>query len=157
MLTTTKLDQLLRIILISVTLGNQRGFDRAALFLVDEKENVLQGMMGVGARDRGEVDRWRQKLAEQNIFSPDWVLPEEMERTPYDLRVRQARVSLDEEHSILVRTVREKRSFNVENAPPDPEVNPRNSGLVWQPGFCVRSPHRQREGHRTHRGRQPSE
>jgi signal transduction histidine kinase len=136
MLTTTKLDQLLRIILISVTLGNQRGFDRAALFLVDEKENVLQGMMGVGARERGEVDHWRQKLAEQDIFSPDWVFPEEMERTPYDLRVRQARVSVDEEHSILVRTVREKRSFNVENATSDPDVNPRILGWFGSQAFA---------------------
>ena len=136
MLTTTKLDQLLRIILISVTFGNQRGFDRAALFLLDEKENVLQGMMGVGARDRGEVDRWRQKLAEHNIFSPDWVLPEEMEKTPYDLRVRQARISLDEKHSILIRTFREKRSFNVEKATSDPEVNPKIMGWFGSPAFA---------------------
>ena len=125
MLTTTKLDQLLRIILISVTLGNPRGFDRASLFLVDEKENVLQGMMGVGVRDRDEMDHWRQKLGGQDIFSPDWVFPEEMGKTPFDLRVRQARVSLDEEHSVLIRTIREKRAFNVEKAAADPAVNPK--------------------------------
>jgi len=136
LLTTTKLDQLLRIILISVTFGNQRGFDRAALFLVDEKENVLQGMMGIGAGDRGEVDRWRQQLAENNIFSPEWVLPEEMQKTPYDLKVRQARISLDEKHSILIRTVREKRSFNVENATSDPEVNPKILAWFGSPAFA---------------------
>jgi len=136
MLTTTKLDQLLRIILISVTLGNQKGFDRAALFLVDEKENVLEGMMGVGARDREEADRWRQKLKEHNIFSPDWVPPEEMEKTPYDLRVRRVRIPLTERQSILIRTIREGRSFNVEDAASDPEVNPKILGWFGSQAFA---------------------
>jgi signal transduction histidine kinase len=124
MLTTIKLDQLLHIILLSVTLENRMGFDRAALFLVDEKENILRGMMGVGAKDREEAEYWRKELEEHRIFSPDWVVPEEMEKTPYDLRIRQARIPLQEKRSILIRTLREKRSFNVENAATDPEVNP---------------------------------
>jgi signal transduction histidine kinase len=124
MLTTIKLDQLLRIILISVTLGIRRGFDRAALFLVDEKENVLKGMLGIGPKDREEADDWRQKLAEHRIFSPNWVAPEELEKTPYDVRVRQTRIPLDEKRSILLKTLREKRSFNIKDAALDPEVNP---------------------------------
>jgi signal transduction histidine kinase len=82
-------------------------------------------MMGVGANDREEADLWRQRLAENNIFSPEWVPPEEIGKTPYDTRVRQARVSLAEKHSILIRTLREKHSFNVENAASDPGVNPK--------------------------------
>jgi len=123
MLTTIRLDELLRIILISVTLGHDRGFDRAALFLVDERENVLQGMLGVGPETRQESDYWRQKLEEQSIFAPDWIFPKEMEKTAYDLRVRQARISLNEKRSILIKTIKEKRSFNVEDAANDPEVN----------------------------------
>jgi signal transduction histidine kinase len=100
------------------------GFDRAALFLVDEKENVLKGMLGIGAKDREEADDWRQKLEEHRIFSPDWVAPEELEKTPYDVRVRQTRIPLDEKRSILLKTLREKRSFNIKDAALDPEVNP---------------------------------
>lgn len=122
--TTIKSDQLLRIILISITLGNRQGFDRAALFLVDEKENVLKGMMGVGARSREEAGQWRKKIEERPVFSRGWIVPEEMEFNPYDLQVREARISLNEKRSILVRTLREMRSFNIQDAASDPEVNP---------------------------------
>jgi len=100
------------------------GFDRAALFLIDEKENVLRGMMGVGPANREQAARWREKLETQSPFSPDWVIPEELAETPYDNRVRQVRISLEEEHSILIRTLRERRSFNIEDALTDSEVNP---------------------------------
>jgi two-component system sensor histidine kinase HydH len=124
MLTTINLERLLRIILISVTLGSRRAFDRAALFLIDEKENVLRGMLGIGPRDREEADQWRQKLGEHRIFSSDWVPPEEIEKTPYDIRVQQARIPLDEKRSILIKSLREKRPFNIKDAASDPEVNP---------------------------------
>lgn len=124
LLTTIKLDQLLRIILLSVTHGSRMGFDRAALFLVNEKDGVLQGMLGVGPTDREEADRWHQKLEERRLLSPDWMVPEEIEKSSFDIRVRQARIPLTEERSILLRTLREKRSFNVKDAASDPEVNP---------------------------------
>jgi signal transduction histidine kinase len=124
MLTATHLDQLLRIILLSITLGNPRGFDRAALFLVDEKENALRGMMGVGATDREQAESWRERLESQSPFSPDWVIPQEMAETPYDNRVRQVRIPLEEKHSVLIKTLREQRFFNIEDALTDPEVNP---------------------------------
>jgi two-component system, NtrC family, sensor histidine kinase HydH len=124
MLTTIRLDQLLHIILISVTLGNPMGFDRAALFLVEEKEKVLKGMIGVGPKTRAEADSWRQKLKEQHIFSSDWVPPEEMEITPYEMKLKEVQISLEETNSVLVKTVLEKRPFNIENAATNPEVNP---------------------------------
>jgi signal transduction histidine kinase len=124
MLTTINLDRLLRIILLSITLGSRLGFDRAALFLIDEKENVLRGMMGVGPGNREQAARWREKLESQSPFSPDWVIPEELAETPYDNRVRQVRVSLEEKHSVLIKTLRERRSFNIEDALTDSEVNP---------------------------------
>jgi len=124
MLTTIKLDQLLRIILLSITLGIPMGFDRAALFLVDEKEKVLKGMMGVGPTNRDQAEQWREKLKTHFLPSSDLLIPEELDFGPFDLRVRQARISLEEEHSILVRTLRERRSFNVEDARTDPRVNP---------------------------------
>jgi two-component system sensor histidine kinase HydH len=124
MLTTINLDRLLRIILLSITLGSRLGFDRAALFLVDEKEEVLRGMMGVGPADGEQAERWREKLERHSPFSPDWAIPEEMSETPYDNRIRQARIPLKEKHSILIKTLREQRSFNIEDAQADPEVNP---------------------------------
>ena len=123
--TTIKLEQLLRIILISITLANRQGFDRAALFLVDEKENVLKGMMGVGPRSGEEAERWRRKIEDSRTFSQGLILPEEMDFDPYDTQVQKVRISLDRQRSILIRTLIEMRSFNIPNAASDPGVNPR--------------------------------
>lgn len=136
MLTTIKLDQLLRIILISITLGNRQGFDRAALFLVDEREQVLQGMMAVGPRNLREAESWRQRLEEHPVFAPEWLPPEGIESNPYDARIRQARIRLNEPHSILLKTLREKRSFNIEKADQDPEVNPEILGCFGSRAFA---------------------
>ncbi len=122
--TTIKLEQLLRIILISITLGNHRGFDRAALFLFDEKENVLKGMMGVGPRSREESEQWRRKI-EKTLFTQGRIVPEEMDFDPYDTQVQKVRISLDRQGSILIRTLIEMRSFNIQNAASEPGVNPR--------------------------------
>jgi len=124
MYTTIKLDQLLRIILLSITLRSRLWFDRAALFLVDEKENVLRGMIGVGARNQEEAEQWRKKMEEQPIFAQDWSPPVDLEIAPYEMLVRQVRIPLHEPHSILVRTIREKHPFNIEDALSNPEVNP---------------------------------
>jgi len=136
MLTTINLDQLLRIILLSITLGSRLGFDRAALFLVDEKEEVLRGMMGVGPADGEQAERWREKLESHSPFSPDWVIPEDMAENPYDNRIRQVRIPLKETHSVLIKTLREQRSFNIEDALTDPEVNPEIRGWFGSRAFA---------------------
>jgi PAS domain S-box-containing protein len=48
MRSTVQLDQLLPIILTGVTFGGGLGFNRAILFLVDEKGEVLEGVLGMG-------------------------------------------------------------------------------------------------------------
>lgn len=124
MLTTINLDQLLRIILISVTLGNPKGFDRAVLFLADEKENLLKGMMGIGPSTREQAELWRQKLETHPPFSPDWQIPPGVLISAYDSPVQQIRIPFTEKRSILLKTIRERRPFCVDNALEDPEVNP---------------------------------
>lgn len=126
MLTTIKLDQLARIILLGVTLKHQAGFDRAALFLVNEKENLLEGIMGIGAEDSQEANVWRKKLDEKLFFFPEWEIPPEMEKTAYARKIRQIRIPVNDGESILVKTIRQQHSFNVEKddvaLPGNPEV-----------------------------------
>jgi two-component system, NtrC family, sensor histidine kinase HydH len=129
MLTTVKLEQLLRIILISISLKSHRGFDRAALFLVNEKDNMLEGAMGIGPRNETQAETWRQEFEKTHIFSTDWVLSAEMENTPYEILTRRIQISLGEKQSILVRAILEKKAFNIEDAVVNPEVNP--SVLKW--------------------------
>ncbi|MBP1712072.1 MAG: sensor signal transduction histidine kinase, partial [Deltaproteobacteria bacterium] len=124
MLTTVKLDQLLRIILTSVTLKNQRGFDRATLFLVNDQENVIETKMTIGPRSEAEAEIWRQEYEQSQAFPSEGIFPPEIEQAPYGIQPLQMRIPLDEKRSILVKAIREKRAFNIADAASDPDVNP---------------------------------
>ncbi|MBI4845585.1 MAG: sensor domain-containing diguanylate cyclase [Candidatus Omnitrophica bacterium] len=75
MRSTLRLDEILYIILTSVTANEGLGFNRAMLFLVNEKKNQLEGRMGIGP-DSGENahEIWKyientQKTMDQLISS----------------------------------------------------------------------------------------
>ena len=55
--TTLKLDQILYIILTALTSHEGLGFNRAMLFLVNEKEHVLEGVMGIGPHTAEEAGK----------------------------------------------------------------------------------------------------
>ncbi len=55
--TTLKLDEILYIILTAVTAHAGLGFNRAMLFLVNEKDGVLEGKMGIGPDTGEEANR----------------------------------------------------------------------------------------------------
>lgn len=61
MRTTLKLDEILYIILTGVTAHIGLGFNRALLFLVNEKEGLIEGKMGIGPENGEEANRaWTQ-------------------------------------------------------------------------------------------------
>ncbi|OGX18301.1 MAG: hypothetical protein A3K83_03655 [Omnitrophica WOR_2 bacterium RBG_13_44_8b] len=61
MRTTLRLDEILYIILTGVTAHATLGFNRALLFLVNEKEKVIEGKMGIGPETGEEANRiWTQ-------------------------------------------------------------------------------------------------
>jgi len=118
LLSTMKFEQILHIILTAITLGDGMGFNRAMLFLTEERKNCLTGMMGVGPDNAEQaMNIWnnlegkRDKLAENlsslcNSYSPHG--------THLDERVRRVNAPLDKKECILVRTVREQRPFNID-------------------------------------------
>ena len=60
MRTTLKLDEILYIILTGVTAHTGLGFNRAILFLVNNKENIIEGKMGIGPDSGEDADRiWK--------------------------------------------------------------------------------------------------
>lgn len=60
MRTTLKLDEILFIILTGVTAHTGLGFNRAVLFLVNEKEGLIEGKMGIGPETGEEANRiWK--------------------------------------------------------------------------------------------------
>ncbi|UCD71357.1 MAG: GAF domain-containing protein [Syntrophobacterales bacterium] len=118
LLSTMKFEQILHIILTAITIGDGMGFNRAMLFLSDERRNCLTGMMGVGpdnAEEAGNIwkkfEGKRDKLSEMlsslsHNYSP--------KGTNLDERVRRVSIPLEKEGCILVRTVREQKPFNVD-------------------------------------------
>ncbi|MBM3246436.1 MAG: sensor domain-containing diguanylate cyclase [Candidatus Omnitrophica bacterium] len=61
MRTTLKLDEILYIILTGVTAHIGLGFNRAVLFLVNEKEGLIEGKIGIGPESGEEANRiWTQ-------------------------------------------------------------------------------------------------
>lgn len=60
MRTTLKLDEILYIILTGVTAHTGLGFNRAILFLVNNKESIIEGKMGIGPDSGEDADRiWK--------------------------------------------------------------------------------------------------
>ena len=52
---TLESQKLLRMILTAVTMSDGLGFNRAILFIVDKKRNILKGEMGVGPATHDEA------------------------------------------------------------------------------------------------------
>lgn len=118
LLSTMKFDQILQIILTAITIGDGMGFNRAMLFLVDERTHCLAGMMGVGpdnAEEAGNI--WKSMEGKGNGIAENLSI---LSRSPspqgthLDESVKKVMVPLDRDGCILARTVREQRPFNVD-------------------------------------------
>lgn len=69
MRTTLKLDEILYIILTGVTAHTALGFNRALLFLVNDREQIIEGKMGIGPESGEEANRiWNQIEQEKMDF-----------------------------------------------------------------------------------------
>ena len=115
-MTTIKLDRLLHIILTAVTVGDGLEFNRAILMLVNERSNIIQGMMGVGPdsiedawKAWGEFSINRRGLLE--IVSAQ-IKEGKVPSSRLNEIAKTIRLPLDSS-CIVARTVREQRSFNV--------------------------------------------
>lgn len=71
--TTLKLDEILYIILTAVTAHVGLGFNRAMLFLVNEKDCLLEGKMGIGPDSGEEANRIWTYIEKENINLDDLI------------------------------------------------------------------------------------
>lgn len=126
MQTTVNLDRLLRIILSSITVGNVFGFNRAALFLTNERTNTLQGMMGLGPDSGDEAREIWSKIAEITDLSR-WLISQGdvllKRESNFDGFIKSIRIPINPENGILALTVLEGKSFNIKDARNDPRTN----------------------------------
>ncbi|MDD5120016.1 MAG: sensor domain-containing diguanylate cyclase [Candidatus Omnitrophica bacterium] len=96
MRTTLKLDEILYIILTGVTAHTGLGFNRAMLFLVNDKEKIIEGKMGIGPENGEEANVAWTKIEEEkmgledliNVFkNSDFILESGFNRQVRNLKV----------------------------------------------------------------------
>ncbi|MDD5096940.1 MAG: diguanylate cyclase [Candidatus Omnitrophica bacterium] len=73
MRTTLKLDEILYIILTGVTAHTGLGFNRAMLFLVNEKEKIIEGVMGIGPESGEEANAAWTKIEQEKMGLEDLI------------------------------------------------------------------------------------
>ncbi|MDD5246155.1 MAG: diguanylate cyclase [Candidatus Omnitrophica bacterium] len=109
MRTTLKLDEILYIILTGVTAHAGLGFNRAVLFLVNEKDNLVEGKMGIGPEDGVEANRiWKQieqeKMDLEDLISAYKVAKNILE-TGFNRQLRTLRFPLSDKNQNLLALV----------------------------------------------------
>lgn len=111
MRTTLKLDEILYIILTGVTAHIGLGFNRALLFLVNEKDNLIEGKMGIGPETGEEANRiWTQieqeKMNLENLINGYKF--SNVKESGFNRQVQSLKVSLqDKNENLLALTVLE--------------------------------------------------
>ncbi|MBP7216497.1 MAG: sensor domain-containing diguanylate cyclase [Candidatus Omnitrophica bacterium] len=73
MRTTLKLDEILYIILTGVTAHIGLGFNRAILFLVNEKERLIEGKMAIGPESGEEANQIWTKIEQNKVGLDDLI------------------------------------------------------------------------------------
>ena len=125
MMTTASYEELLRIILESITLKEGLGFNRAILFLVDEESKRLKAVKGsvqerepVSEKERPEISG--TGLSRLLVSKASQV---SAEAQTLDRLLQAITIPLSKEKGILAQTVLEGRVFLIKEAQRDPRTN----------------------------------
>ncbi len=117
MRSTLNLDEILYIILTAVTSHAGLGFNRAMLFMVNEKGNAVEGRMGIGPQSGEEAYHiWKKIEGEQMDLNDLIEAYKEFSAkrdTPLDNTIKDIKVPLREDGGIIALTAMEGKSFEV--------------------------------------------
>ncbi len=114
LLTTVNLDRILHLTLTAITIGEGLKFNRAMLFLVNEKDHLLQGAMAVGPNSIEEAaEIWASLSQRKEPLSELIVNLSPQNDSLLNSLVKEIQVPLDQEQCILSRTVLEGKPFNI--------------------------------------------
>lgn len=126
--TTLKLEHGLWVILSGITMGEAGGFNRAMLFLVNEKTQSLDGEMGIGPDSPEDASRIWAEWGKKNIDLLNWIMIEadrdEFKHSKFNRFVCSLSFPLGGERNILTETALQKQPFVV--------TDPRQHHLVSQ-------------------------
>ena len=127
MMRSLKLDQVLYTILTALTSHEGLGFNRAMFFLVNEKDQTLDGKMGIGPHSTEEADKaWHllenQKLTLQNLLNTYEKFKKDPE-SKLNKVVKDISIPLREDMGILALTILEGMPFEVNSEEAKSMVN----------------------------------
>lgn len=133
-LSTIRLNKLTYLVLAALTSNDQKFFDRAMLFMVNERSETLQGMLGV---ERGGV----AGSSHVSAGGGELTITEEEMAAHFDSvlsrRVRACRLELSKGKGVAYRAVTEKKVFRVSGGAGRDEVNPELAEFFGDKSFAV--------------------
>jgi signal transduction histidine kinase len=140
LLTTMNVDRILHLTLTAITIGRGLGFNRAMLFLVNEKNETLQGMTAVGPDSPEEAGRIWSYLAQRQESPSELITglpPEAGGDSRLNSWVKRQRIPLVLNECILSRTVTQGKPFNIQLSPAAEESpeTPCRRGCQLHSGF----------------------
>jgi diguanylate cyclase (GGDEF)-like protein len=117
MRSTLKLDQIFYIILTALTSHEGLGFNRAMLFLVNEKDTLLEGVMGIGPHSAEEAGKIWHAISLSKMTLDDFIESYAAFRSNEESRlnsiVRGMKIPLREDMGILALTILEGMPFEI--------------------------------------------
>jgi signal transduction histidine kinase len=115
LLTTVNFERILHLTLTAITIGEGLKFNRAMLFLVNEKDRILEGTMAVGPDNAEEAGKAWASLSRRNGTLSDLITQLDPEsHSNLNSVVKGIQIPLEQEQCILSRTVLEGRPFNTQ-------------------------------------------
>jgi len=117
MRTTLKLDEVLYIILTCVTSHEGLGFNRAVLFLINERRRTLEGKMGIGPDTAEQADKIWKKIEAEKTTLKDLIKAQKAflkkKGSQLDKLVKSIKIPLQESAGILALTALEGMTFEI--------------------------------------------
>jgi signal transduction histidine kinase len=115
LLTTVNFDRILHLALTAITIGEGLKFNRAILFLINEKDHILEGTMAVGPDSAEEAGRVWSSLSQRKESLLDTITQLYPQgHSALNSIVNKIQIPLEQEQCILSRTALEGRPFNIQ-------------------------------------------
>jgi signal transduction histidine kinase/uncharacterized protein YigA (DUF484 family) len=116
LLTTVNFEHIVQMTLTAITIGAGLGFNRAMLFMVNERSQSLEGTMAVGPDNAEEAGRIWAALSEEKGVLSDLIGQRHLsgdKNSVLNTLVKEIQIPLQLKDCILLKTVLEGRPFNI--------------------------------------------
>jgi len=115
-----QLNELLHLILTAITAGCALGFSRAMILLINQKNHLLEGRMGVGPANQQEANRIWSELAKEDISLPTFLkkygIKISHDDTYFNSLVKQIKKPLDQLDSIFSKVIKKNVPVKIKHS-----------------------------------------